>query len=76
MSLEQILDVPLSGTLTIELPHTFSKQKKVKVTINGVNDNLEKKIALLKKAANDKQFLEDANDVNKDFEFAGTLITE
>ena len=76
MSIEQILDVPKNGTLTIALPPTFFKQKKVKVTINDFSDSLEKKIALMQKAAHDKQFLNDVEEVNKDFEFAETLVTE
>ncbi len=70
MSIEQIVDVTDNGELTIQLPPSLINRKKVKVIINDIDDTLDKKINLLKKASLDKDFLSDLYEVNKDFEFA------
>lgn len=74
MSIEQIIDVPANGRLTIQLPSSLKNSKQVKVVINNVDDRLESKISLLKNAAADKDFLSDLDEVNKDFEAAESKI--
>lgn len=76
MQIEQIIDVPASGQLTIQLPSSLINKKRVKLVIHEVDDTLENKISLLKKAAQDKDFLFDLEEVNKDFEFAESNIEE
>ena len=76
MSIEQIVDVTDSGLLTIQLPPTLLNNKKVKVIINDIDDTLDNKINLLKKASLDKEFLSDLKEVNNDFEFAESDIKE
>ncbi|MCW3106562.1 MAG: hypothetical protein JWQ09_1068 [Segetibacter sp.] len=49
MSIEQIVDVPANGQVTIQLPASLKNSKRVKVIINDVGDTLEAKISLLKK---------------------------
>jgi plasmid maintenance system killer protein len=68
MSIEQIVDVPANGKLTIQLPSSLKDRKRVKLIINDIEDTLENKISLLKAACNDKDFLTDMQEVNKDFE--------
>ncbi len=76
MAIEQIADVADSGKLTIQLPPSITNRKKVKVIINYIDDTLENKINLLKKASLDKDFVSDMEEVNKDFEFAESNIQE
>ena len=76
MSVEQIVDVPESGQLTIQLPDYLKGSKKVKVFIDEVNEDREAKISLLRKAANDPLFLADMEEVNRDFEGAESKIEE
>ncbi|MDQ6609753.1 MAG: hypothetical protein M3Y85_08025 [Bacteroidota bacterium] len=68
MSIEQIIDVPENGQLTIHLPSSLKNSKRVKIIINDIDESLDAKIALLKNAADDKDFLADLEEVNKDFE--------
>lgn len=76
MSIEQIADMTDSVQLTIQLPPSLANIKKVKVTINDIDDSLDNNINLLKKASFDKEFLSDPQEVNKDFEFAESNIEE
>jgi len=76
MPVEQILDVPENGTLTIQLPGFLKGSKRVKVVIDEVNESREEKIALLQQAANDPLFLADMQEVNKDFEGVESNIEE
>lgn len=76
MPIEQIVDVPANGQLTIQLPSALKNQKRVKLIIDEVDDSLETKIRLLEKAAQDKDFLSDLKEVNKDFCFAESHIGE
>ncbi len=76
MSIEQIIDVPPNGQLTIQLPSSLKEKRRVKLIINEIDDSLENKILLLKKAAQDKDFLSDLEEVNKDFGFVESHIEE
>lgn len=48
MPIEQILDVPANGRLTIQLPASLKNSKRVKVVINEVADTAEVKISFTK----------------------------
>lgn len=74
MSIEQIIDVPANGQVTLQIPDLFKNRKKVKLVFNFLDESLEKKISMLKKASQDKDFLADLEEVNKDFEFADPPI--
>jgi len=73
---EQIVDVPANGQITIQLPASLKNSKQIKLTINDVDDTLQNKISLLKKASFDKDFLYDMEEVNNDFEFVESNIEE
>jgi hypothetical protein len=73
-AIEQILDVPANGRLTIQLPASLKNSKRVKIVINEVEDTAEAKISLLNKAVQDKDFLADLHEVNKDFESIDSKI--
>jgi hypothetical protein len=51
-------------------------RRQIRLIIDDIEDTLEIKIALLKKACNDKDFLRDLEEVNKDFQFAESNIDE
>jgi hypothetical protein len=76
MPVEQIMDVPENGQLTIKLPSHLKGSKKVKVVIDEVNEDREAKIALLQQAANDPLFLADMEEVNRDFEGSESNLDE
>ena len=59
MLIEENADVTDKGQLTIQLPPSLANRKKVKVIINDIDDSLDNKISLLKKASFDKEFLSD-----------------
>lgn len=75
MGIEQIVEVPANGKLTIQLPSSL-KDKRVKLIINDIEDTLENKISLLKTSCNDKDFFNDMEEANKDFEFVESNIEE
>lgn len=74
MSIEKIVDVPASGQLTIEIPSSLKNSKRVKLVINEIDEELENKISLIQKAALDKDFLSDLEEVNKDFDYTESRI--
>ncbi|NTS40156.1 hypothetical protein HRG84_04495 [Flavisolibacter sp. BT320] len=76
MSIEQIVDVPPGGELTIQLPSPLKNSKQVKVVIEEVPETLDAKIALLNKASQDEDFLADLQAVNEDFENSDSQINE
>jgi hypothetical protein len=76
MSVEQIIDVPENGKVIINIPESFKQLKRVRITINELDDTLDNKIALLKKSATDPFFVADMEEVNKDFEFIESKIDE
>lgn len=75
MSVEQIVKVPENGQLTIQLPSALNS-KKVKVVIDEVDEDREAKVALLRKAATDKLFLADMEEVSRDFDGIESKIEE
>ena len=66
--LKQIYDVPKNHQLIINLPETFNENKKVLVTIDDISDVKAKKIELLKQAVSDPLFMEDLQEVNREFD--------
>jgi hypothetical protein len=67
MTIKQIYEIK-NNQLIINLPEGFKNQQKVLVTIDEIKNNKAEKIALLKLAANDPQFLADMEEVNSDFD--------
>ncbi len=74
MAIEQIIDVPANGKLLIEIPGSQKNKTKLKIIINELDDTLESKIALLRNAIRDPDFLADMEEVNMDFEFIDSKI--
>lgn len=68
MTVKQIHKIK-GDQLIIDLPESLkSSGKEVLVTIEDTTTIQEKKIALMKKAANDPIFLKDLEDIKSDFE--------
>lgn len=76
MTVEQIVEVPENGQLTIQLPDYLKGSKKVKVFIDEVDEDREAKVLLLRQAANDPLFLADMEEVHRDFEGTESKIEE
>lgn len=66
MLVRQICDVNNTGILTIKIPEIFKEKKKLLVVIDDCIS--PDKIELMKKAAKDPLFLQDIEEVEKDFE--------
>lgn len=58
----------INDTISIQIPKQFKGKKKILITINDINVEFEKKIALMKEAINDKMFIDDLKEVNEDFD--------
>lgn len=68
MTVKQIHKIK-GDQLIIDLPESLkSSGKEVLVTIEDTSTIHEKKIELMKKAANDPIFLKDLEEINSDFE--------
>ena len=70
MTFEKTYDVQKNNQLVINLPDRFRSKKKVRVTIEDVDENRDEKIFLLKKAANDPIFLSDIAEIDSDFGYS------
>ncbi|HOC77664.1 MAG TPA: hypothetical protein PLO36_06160 [Methanofastidiosum sp.] len=67
-TIRQTLKVPKNHEVKIKIPDYVNENDSVEaIVIIGLEDN-KKKIDELKKAMNDKLFLEDLNEIEKDFE--------
>ncbi len=67
-TIRQTLKVPKNHEVKIKIPDYVNENDSVEaIVIIGLEDN-KKKIDELKKAMNDKLFLEDINQIKKDFE--------
>ena len=67
-TIRQTLKVPKNHEVKIKIPDYVNENDSVEaIVIIGLEDN-KKKIDELKKAMNDKLFLEDHNQIKKDFE--------
>lgn len=67
MSVEQIVDVPENGEVTIQIPEGLKNSKRIKIVINEVDEDWEEKIALLQKAPYNKDFMADLYEVHNGF---------
>lgn len=68
MTFEKTYDVQKNNQLIIKLPERFKSKKKVRVTIEDIDENRDDKIAMLKKAGADPLFLSDIAEIASDFE--------
>lgn len=59
-----------NNTLTIRLPKEFTSKRKVKVTIEEVDENRQNKLKLLKKAPSDPLFNSDVEEIKNDFQYS------
>jgi hypothetical protein len=76
MPVEQIVDVPENGQLTIQIPGSLKGSKKVRVVIDEVIDDRDAKMTLLAQAQHDPLFLADMEEVNNDFEGIESRVEE
>lgn len=70
MTYKRTYDIQENNQIVINLPDRFHSQKRVRVTIESIDEEREKKIALLKKATKDPLFLSDISEVDSDFRFS------
>jgi hypothetical protein len=68
MTYSKTYDIQKNNQLIINLPDSFKRKRKVKVTIEDFDDEKDIKIKLLKKASKDPLFLADVAETNADFE--------
>jgi len=74
MSFKKTFDVQKNNQLVIDLPDRFRSKKKVRVTIEDIDENRDEKISLLKRAANDPIFLSDIAEVDSDFSYSDSEL--
>ncbi len=70
MTFEKTYDVQKNNQLVIILPDKFRSKKKVRVTIEDIDENRDEKLSLLKKAASDPIFLSDIAEIDSDFRYS------
>jgi hypothetical protein len=70
MTYKKTYNVQKNNQLVINLPDRFHSKKKVRVTIEDVDENRDEKISLLKKAASDPIFLSDIAEIDSDFRYS------
>ena len=70
MTYKKTYDVQKNNQLVIKLPDRFRSKKKVRVTIEDIDENRDEKIYLLKKAASDPIFLSDIAEIDSDFRYS------
>jgi hypothetical protein len=68
MTYTKTYEVKNNSQLIIQLPDHFKTKRKVRVTIEDVEDEQDNKIELMMKAANDPQYLADIDEISRDFE--------
>lgn len=69
MTFEKTYEIK-NNELTIKLPNRFKSIKKVRVIIEDVETERNKKIQLLKKASSDPLFNADVEEIKEDFRFS------
>jgi hypothetical protein len=67
MTYTKTYEVKENNQLIIQLPDYFKAKKKVRVTIEDVEDEPDNKIDLIMKASNDPLFLADIDEISKDY---------
>lgn len=70
MTFEKTYEIQKNNQLIIKLPEKFKSRKKVRITIEDVDDDRNVKIDLLKKASKDPLFLSDIQEVKDDFQYS------
>lgn len=69
MTFEKTYEVK-NKELTIKLPKEFHSKKRVRVIIEGIDEDRYKKIKLLEKASKDPLFLSDVKEIADDFQYS------
>lgn len=70
MTFEKTYEIQKNNQLTIKLPEKFKSKKRVRITIEDVDDDRDSKLDLLKKASKDPLFLADIQEVKDDFQYS------
>jgi len=70
MTYKKTYDIQKNNQLVIDLPERFRSKKKVRITIEDIDENRDEKISLLKKAASDPIFLSDIAEIDSDFRYS------
>lgn len=70
MTFEKTYTIQKNNQLVINLPDRFRSKKKVKVTIEDIDENRDDKLYLLSKAASDPIFLSDIAEIDSDFRYS------
>ena len=76
MSVEEIIDVPESDEVTIQLPEALKKSKRVKIIFNELDDDRGANIVMLLQAPYANDFMADLYEVHNDFEGIESKIDE
>lgn len=74
MFYKRIYTVPENNQLVISLPKEYASLKKVLVTINEISDDVVAKIELMKSATTDQLFLNDLNEIHREFDAVETSV--
>lgn len=69
MTFEKTYEIK-NNELTIKLPKQFKLIKKVRVIVEEVENERDKKLKLLKKAASDPLFNADIEEIKEDFHYS------
>lgn len=69
MTFEKTYEIK-NNELTIKLPKQFKLIKKVRVIVEEVESDRDKKLKLLKKAASDPLFNADIEEIKEDFRYS------
>ena len=70
MIFEKTYEIQKNNQLIIKLPERFKSKKRVRITIEDVDDDRNAKLDLLKKASKDPLFLSDIQEVKDDFQYS------
>ena len=70
MIFEKTYEIQKNNQLIIKLPERFKSKKRVRITIEDVDDDRNAKLDLLKKASKDPLFLSDIQEVKNDFQYS------
>jgi hypothetical protein len=68
MLYKQIYEVPFNRQIIINIPENIGKNKKILITIDEFTEKKSEKLNLLKQAIKDPLFMNDLEEVNKDFD--------
>ena len=70
MTFEKTYELDKNNQIIIRLPAKFKSSKRVRVIIEGIDDDKKSKSDSLKKAAKDPLFLSDISEVQNDFQYS------